>query len=79
MSNMVLGDASASKNDSVHFVTVLERRMNENEDKNVGKVADLDALEAGSRSRSGLERAAVSVEGSSLASSASNPVLSNSL
>ena len=40
------------KNDSVHFVTVLEVRMNENEEKNVGKVADLDALEAGSRSRS---------------------------
>ena len=40
------------KNDSVHFPTVLEGRMNENEEKNVGKVADLDALEAGSRSRS---------------------------
>ena len=36
------------KNDSVHFPTGLEGRINENEEK----VADLDALEAGSRSRS---------------------------
>ena len=36
------------KNDSVHFPTALEGRMSENEEK----VADLDALEAGSRSRS---------------------------
>ena len=38
------------KNDGVHFPTVW--RMNENEERNVEKVADFDALEAGSRSRS---------------------------
>ena len=38
------------KNDSVHFPTIW--RMNKNEEKTVEKVEDLDALEAGSRSRS---------------------------